>query len=287
MPHVNVLQSKILNWVYFLTRRSSSSFRQRNERVQFYCYMLYGFGLPCLFTFIVYGLDRIDSIPQHYRPGIGHGTCFIQRENWNIFNFVYPINGLIDFFLICYLLSNWIIKLKLRCTINYRWLDCTVSVPQLAAWNHFHLEHCALFTNCNYIPSSLSGNSSNVVTREFIASKNLAKKTRHVSGAWNYFKICKSMETFYCRFILYLRLSVVMGISWILEVISFLVAADSLIFMAGDMWNTLQGVFIFILFIMRRRVLRLIKERFVFFTLPNMLKRWFNKIINDFIFFLI
>lgn len=60
-----------------------------------------------------------------------------------------------------------------------------------------------------------------------------------------------------------MRLFMVMGIFWILEVISFLVAHNSLLFIVSDVWNCLQGVFIFVLFVMKRRVNRLIKERLV------------------------
>lgn len=61
---------------------------------------------------------------------------------------------------------------------------------------------------------------------------------------------------------MYTRLFVIAGITWILEVIGFLMDPGSLIFYVSDVWNCLQGVFIFILLIMRRRVLRLIKERY-------------------------
>lgn len=61
---------------------------------------------------------------------------------------------------------------------------------------------------------------------------------------------------------MYTRLFVIAGITWILEIIGFLVAPDSWIFYVSDVWNCLQGVFIFIILIMRRRVLRMIKERY-------------------------
>lgn len=63
---------------------------------------------------------------------------------------------------------------------------------------------------------------------------------------------------------IYLRLFVIAGITWTLEVVSFLIAPSSTAFLFSDIWNTLQGMFIFILLVLRRRVLRLIKERFLF-----------------------
>lgn len=53
-----------------------------------------------------------------------------------------------------------------------------------------------------------------------------------------------------------------MGITWIFEAIS-LVAEDNVFFLIYDIWNTLQGILIFLLFILRRRVIRLIKKRLV------------------------
>lgn len=54
-----------------------------------------------------------------------------------------------------------------------------------------------------------------------------------------------------------------MGVVWSMEVISYLIASDSPYFMLTDICNTLQGVLIFILFVLNRRVLGLVKERYV------------------------
>lgn len=73
-------------------------------------------------------------------------------------------------------------------------------------------------------------------------------------------------------FKLYLRLSVVAGITWIMEVISFISihlipsVSGNFIFKIFDVLNALQGVFIFIVFLVRRRVLCLIRERFGLFN---------------------
>lgn len=82
-----------------------------------------------------------------------------------------------------------------------------------------------------------------------------------------YFPICfpSDNSAFTFRFLLYLRLFIVMGILWTMEVISFLISPEHPIFYFTDFLNTLHGVFIFILFILKRRVLILIKERFVLF----------------------
>lgn len=82
-------------------------------------------------------------------------------------------------------------------------------------------------------------------------------------------------------FTLYLRLFVVAGVIWILEVISFLIAPTSNFFLVIDICNSLQGVFIFILFILRPRVLRLIRYRQV--NLPRPIQKF--KMLNEIFFF--
>lgn len=64
------------------------------------------------------------------------------------------------------------------------------------------------------------------------------------------------------RFKLYLRLSIVAGMSWVMEVVSFLLPSEKDFFQISDIFNALQGVFIFVLFVIRRRVFCLIRERF-------------------------
>lgn len=54
-----------------------------------------------------------------------------------------------------------------------------------------------------------------------------------------------------------------MGVTWVMEGVSYFVSHDSLCFLLTDIWNCSQGIFIFILFVLKRRVLRLMKKRFV------------------------
>lgn len=61
---------------------------------------------------------------------------------------------------------------------------------------------------------------------------------------------------------MYLRLASMMGITWLMEAISF-VSPDSTFFMITDILNALLGVIIFMLFVLNRRVMHLIKKRFV------------------------
>lgn len=71
---------------------------------------------------------------------------------------------------------------------------------------------------------------------------------------------------FIFSFTLYLRLFIVMGVTWSMEAISFFISAESDFFLLTDICNTIQGVLIFVLFVMKRRIFRLIKKRFVYMS---------------------
>lgn len=66
---------------------------------------------------------------------------------------------------------------------------------------------------------------------------------------------------------MYCRLFIVMGVFWIMEGITFLIEdpdktenANIFIWIV-DIWNLSQGAIVFALFVMKRRVLNLIKKR--------------------------
>lgn len=62
-------------------------------------------------------------------------------------------------------------------------------------------------------------------------------------------------------FLMYLRLSMLMGITWVMEGISYFTSQGSPYFLLTDIWNCAQGVLIFVLFVLKRRVFKLIRKR--------------------------
>uniref|UniRef100_A0A1L8DK28 Putative g protein-coupled receptor n=1 Tax=Nyssomyia neivai TaxID=330878 RepID=A0A1L8DK28_9DIPT len=70
------------------------------------------------------------------------------------------------------------------------------------------------------------------------------------------------MEADRDRFSLYLRLFIVMGVTWTMEVISWLVDPKSWIFYISDVCNCLQGFFIFMLFVWKPKIKQLIIKRY-------------------------
>jgi len=62
---------------------------------------------------------------------------------------------------------------------------------------------------------------------------------------------------------LYLKLFVVMGVNWLAEVISWATDMDDVtgIWYVTDIGNSAQGLFIFLIFICKKRVLRLLNKK--------------------------
>ncbi|XP_029163667.1 G-protein coupled receptor Mth2-like [Nylanderia fulva] len=65
-------------------------------------------------------------------------------------------------------------------------------------------------------------------------------------------------------FNLYLKLFIVMGINWSMEIVSWLFkdAAPEYIWYLTDLTNTLQGLIIFIIFVWKEKIKRLLLKRF-------------------------
>lgn len=66
---------------------------------------------------------------------------------------------------------------------------------------------------------------------------------------------------FFCRFNLYLKLFIVMGINWAMELVSFAVGGPKFLWFVTDFGNTLQGLLIFLIFVWKRRILRLLNQK--------------------------
>ncbi|XP_063624768.1 G-protein coupled receptor Mth2-like [Cydia splendana] len=64
------------------------------------------------------------------------------------------------------------------------------------------------------------------------------------------------------RFGIYLKLSLVMGLNWILEVVSAFIEKDSVLWYAPDVFNSLTGLFIFIIFICKWSIIIQLSKRF-------------------------
>lgn len=75
------------------------------------------------------------------------------------------------------------------------------------------------------------------------------------------FEIIKNLICF--RFMLYLKLFIVMGVNWLAEIISWAMETEKngYLFYVTDFGNSLQGVLIFLIFVCKKRVLRLLNKK--------------------------
>ena len=64
-----------------------------------------------------------------------------------------------------------------------------------------------------------------------------------------------------CRFRIILSLFVLMGVSWLMEVISFAVGGLSYFWIPSDILNILTPVFIFVIFVCKRKIWLLLKQK--------------------------
>ncbi|XP_025197944.1 G-protein coupled receptor Mth2-like isoform X2 [Melanaphis sacchari] len=65
------------------------------------------------------------------------------------------------------------------------------------------------------------------------------------------------------RFMLYLKLFIVMGVNWLMEIISWALGSDgpAILWYITDIGNCLQGVLIFLIFVCKKRVLNLLNKK--------------------------
>uniref|UniRef100_A0A4Y0BIR4 G-protein coupled receptors family 2 profile 2 domain-containing protein n=1 Tax=Anopheles funestus TaxID=62324 RepID=A0A4Y0BIR4_ANOFN len=66
------------------------------------------------------------------------------------------------------------------------------------------------------------------------------------------------------RFSLYLRLFIIMGVTWTMEIITFLVGESTWLIYLVDICNCFTGIFIFLLFVWKQKVKQLLLKRFGF-----------------------
>ncbi|XP_050546922.1 G-protein coupled receptor Mth2-like isoform X2 [Daktulosphaira vitifoliae] len=71
----------------------------------------------------------------------------------------------------------------------------------------------------------------------------------------------KSVDLEKQRFMLYFKLFLVMGLNWLAEILSWATDNESSLWYLTDIGNALQGVMIFLIFVCKRRVLRLVNKK--------------------------
>ncbi|CAG0879165.1 unnamed protein product [Darwinula stevensoni] len=70
------------------------------------------------------------------------------------------------------------------------------------------------------------------------------------------------------KFLVYIKLFGVMGLSWVTEVISYFIKEPAVVFMFTDIINILQGFFIFLIFVCKKKTIRYLKRK---------VHKWFSR----------
>ncbi|KAG8239843.1 hypothetical protein J437_LFUL014825 [Ladona fulva] len=63
------------------------------------------------------------------------------------------------------------------------------------------------------------------------------------------------------RFNLYLKLLIVMGVNWIMEVVSWAIGGPDYLWYITDIGNTLQGIFIFVIFVCMNKIRKVVMQK--------------------------
>lgn len=77
-----------------------------------------------------------------------------------------------------------------------------------------------------------------------------------------YLILLKIFSIFYFRAKLIVKLFIVMGISWIFEIIATFYYEYDHLFHISDAFNTLQGVFIFLIFVCKKNIFQKLQDKF-------------------------
>ena len=113
-----------------------------------------------------------------------------------------------------------------------------------------------------YLPISIIS-VVNIILYSFTAytiymnQKEVASKRNGTGGS----QINSSIHADEDRFYIYLRLFIIMGVTWIMESVSWAFKNSLYIFLLTDALNCLQGILIFFLFVWKPKVIELIKNK--------------------------
>jgi hypothetical protein len=196
------------------------------ERKRFLFYSLYAFGVPTLMTAVVYTIDTYHLLPEQYLASIGIYRCWIKDNRWIEAIYVYtPISIILIINIVLY---------------------------SITAYRIWHVQK----------ETSVIRNGDSQKHSKMDADKDRCEK---YIDCWLLLRIFnsslpKNFKLFCRRFFLYLRLFIIMGATWSMESISW-AFETSFIFYISDFLNCLQGFIIFLLFVWKPKVKKLIVRR--------------------------
>lgn len=206
----------------------------------FLTYCAYGFGIPIIIASLIAIVHEFELIPENYMHKMEvNKTCSFggSRDDERTFGIVYT--G---------------IPLAIMLSINIIFYTTT-------AFTIFKIQRQTAFVKNN---TRYEQNKKRYIKcRLKVLLIIRMAKFGHDSTLKNIFIfIILKFKLFYFRFLLYFRLFIIMGITWISEAVSFF-TKPHLITSFISIINCLQGVLIFIHFIWRSRVEKYIRKKWV------------------------
>ncbi|KAF5288084.1 hypothetical protein FQR65_LT12134 [Abscondita terminalis] len=212
-------------WWTFSGLRGFSGTRKQKENKRFILYSAYAWGVPLLLVIIVTSLTHSESIPidAWYNPGIGEGRCWFRCKSY----------------------------LFLR---NRKLLWHLFFSAEIGSLLYFFGPVTVIIVS-NMVLFCITA------LKIKQTQKDTEMLTRQDSKRHMYERNKK-------RYYLFLKLMLAMGVNWSLEVLSWLVNWQTTnipqaVWYITDFCNALYGMFIFFIFVFKKNILDLLKQRYL------------------------
>ncbi|XP_052747705.1 G-protein coupled receptor Mth2-like [Galleria mellonella] len=228
---------------YLNVRRflASTTVSRRSMRRRFACYCVYAVVLPLVLLIVTVTMDLSPAVPSTYlKPDFGVKGCWFKTDQAALPYFYGPVAIILISNIILFVITSR------EFAINYEKLKVT----------HFPLD---------------STYSENSTSEDFVHQGPVLGQImpRHSAISpqdenYNYREILRKYRTIFRKCCL---LSVIMGLSWALEVVSWAAGAGSTavsVWSLFDLINALQGPVIFAIFVLREPVRSLVWESKLF-----------------------
>lgn len=213
--------------------------------------MTYAWGIPLLILTFGHIMDSFDTISENWKPGIGTDFYYFYFSYLFFYFWLFSITFNCLFTVFLGIENCFLVGIYSKYFIKFEWNHWKKLINILEKYPskfvYYYLLFCIMFT-ANIIFFVLTAWKIMRVKREV----NWCKEE-------NKMDFDKSKE----NAVLALRLFLMMGVGWILEGIPS--NPDNILTYGADIFNCLQPVLIFFLFLLNARARKFIKKRFVSF----------------------
>lgn len=208
------------------TVRQSRGLRKTRDTKRFIGYSVYAWGIPLFLTTFLHLVDKFSLLHSDYLPNMGNRSCWFAGQ------------GFVELFL-------GIISL------NYLFNFLSFSDQNGLSNRLFFLLPMGIIISMNACLFILTAVHCNRVKSEIHRMQSNDCKDSHK----------KRFFADKARMLMNLKLFSVMGISWVLELITSFYKEPKELWYVTDFVNVMQGVFVFLIFVFKRNVLTAVNKR--------------------------